>query len=217
MSRAVLPRPVVAVGLASSDPWLLRRLRAAVSAPMRVVLEAAGAAEVVTMARVHRPVLLLLDSRLPGGVVQATRTLADSSLGAVIVITADDAPDEPLLLRSLRAGAVGLLPASTPAHRMTSAMNGVLHGEAALPRTQVRVLLAEFAARPGRTVAVSGRSVHLTQRELDVLRLLRLRHSTTSIAHRLGIADTTVRTHVAGLQRKVRVSSRGELLDALAG
>lgn len=213
--RAPLASREVLVGLASADDRLLDRFRLAVSAPMRVGVEAGDADTLVRRARRDPLDLLLLDSGLPGGVVQATRSVADEGLGAVVVVTAADDPDESLMLRVLRAGAVGLLPASTPVDRLASAMNGVLRGEAALPRTHVRVLLAEFHARPGRSVAVSGRRVHLTQRELEVLQLLRLQHSTTSIAHRLGIADTTVRTHVAGLQRKARVSSRRDLLAAL--
>ena len=215
--RAPLAAREVVVGLASPDARLVDRLRGAVRAPMRVGVVAGDAGEVVRLARREPMDLVLLDSRLPGGVVQATRRVADEGLGAVVVVTTADDADESLMLRVLRAGAVGLLPASTPVDRLASAMNGVLRGEAALPRAHVRVLLAEFHARPGRSVSVSGRRVHLTRRELEVLQLLRLQHSTTSIAHRLGIADTTVRTHVAGLQRKARVSSRGELLATLTG
>lgn len=208
-------RPV-AVALASRNRLLVQRLRASITPPMQVVHEATSVGEIVALARLDPPDLVLLDVDLPGGVVEAVRELADRELGTVVVIT-DDTPDDTVILRILRAGAAGLLPASTPAARLGHALSGVLRGEAALPRTQVGVLLAEFQARPGRTVIVRGRRVRLTPRELEVLQHLRHRRGTSAIAALLGIAPTTVRTHVAALLRKARVGSREELVRALAG
>jgi len=204
----------VRVGLASTQLLLIRRLRAAIGGPMQVVLEAHDATEILALARQAPPDLMLLDGQLPR-VEEVIRTLVDHALGTVVVITRDNDPDEAFLMRVLRAGASGFMPAATPTGRFTAALQGVLRGEAALPRSHVGLLLAEFQARPGRALSVRGRRIHLTQREMEVLRLLRQGHTTASIAHRLSIGGTTVRTHLAALQRKARVSSRAELLLAL--
>lgn len=206
----------VTVGLASRHPLMIRRLRGAIGGPMQVVLEAHAGAEIIALARQAPVDLLLIDGQLPGGVEDVIRTLVEQALGTVVVITRDNDPDEAFLMRVLRAGAAGFLPATTPAGRLTAALQGVLRGEAALPRSHVGLLLAEFQARPGRALSLRGRRIHITQRELEVLRLLRQGHTTARIAHRLSIGGTTVRTHLASLQRKARVSSRAELLLALA-
>lgn len=203
------------VAFATADPALAHRLRAALSGAMTVVGESSDATGLPAVADAAGADLVLVDDRLPAA-VEATGQIVERALAAVVVLTADEALDEAQMLRALRAGASGLLPVSTPDASLQAALAGVLRGEAALPRTHVRVLLSEFQGRPGRDLTVRGRQVHLTQRELEVLRLLQLSHSTTSIADRLGIAATTVRTHVAALQRKARVSDRRELLDVLA-
>ncbi len=203
------------VALASADPLLVDRLRTTLPAPLAVVGQAADAAAAVAVARRTRPGLVLLDARLPGGAADATRELVDRALGRVVVLSSGDVPDTSVMLAVLRAGACGWLPARTAPARLGSALLGVLRGEAALTRVDTGVLLARYQTDRGRSVAFRGRTVHLTPRELEILQLLRSGHSSSSIAHRLGIAPTTVRTHVAGLQRKFRVSGRSSLVAAL--
>ena len=201
----------VAVALASANRLLVQRLRNGVVSPLSVVGEAAHVREIVALARRDGPDLVLVDVAIPGGVVEATRELVDRALGTVVLV-AGEPPGDALMLRALRAGAVGLIAAATPSARLGPTLLGALRGEAALTRTQVGRLLSEFQARPGRSVVSRGRRVHLTQRELEVFQHLRANRGTAATANLLGIAPTTVRTHVASLLRKARVSTREELV-----
>jgi DNA-binding NarL/FixJ family response regulator len=167
----------------------------------------------VSAARRHRPVLTLVDVTLPGGAVRTTEALISEDLGRVVLLTATPEPFDDLL-RALRAGASGYVSVSSGVDRLAATLLGVLRGEAALPRAAVGELLAEFQARPGRDLALPGRQrVHLTQREQEVLRLLRSGFSTSQIAHRLGVEAVTVRSHILALKHKLRSPTRKSLIE----
>ena len=94
--------------------------------------------------------------------------------------------------------------------RLGAALRGVLSGEAALPRALVARLIGEFRAverRPSLPF-VRERGAKLTTREWEVLDLLRDGSTTAAIAHRLGVADVTVRRHVSAILAKLRLPDR---------
>jgi DNA-binding NarL/FixJ family response regulator len=101
--------------------------------------------------------------------------------------------------------------------RLPLALMGVLDGEAALPRRLVSLLIEEFRERKRRRriPLVGRRSVELTDREWEVLELMREGASTEEIAARLFISPVTVRTHVSAILRKLHVPSREAAVELL--
>ena len=179
--------------------------------------EAADASEAVAAARRERPDVCLLDIHMPGDGIRAAEAIArELPETAVVMLTVSRADDD--LFDALRAGASGYLLKDIDPARLPLALHGVLAGEAALPRRLVALLIEEFRERRRRRrIPLLGRrSVELTDRESEVLDLMRDGSSTEEIAARLFISPVTVRTHVSAILRKLQVPTRAaavELLD----
>jgi two-component system nitrate/nitrite response regulator NarL len=174
-----------------------------------VVAEAPNADAAVDGALRERPDVCVLDIEMPGsGIVAAARISEQLPATAVVMLTVSR--DDEHLFASLRAGAVGYLLKDMDPSRLGAALRGVLGGEAALPRTLVARLIGEFRSverRPSLPF-VRERGAKLTAREWEVLQLLRDGMTTAAIAHRLGVADVTVRRHVSAILAKLRLPDR---------
>ncbi|NLF14618.1 MAG: response regulator transcription factor, partial [Anaerolineaceae bacterium] len=105
---------------------------------------------------------------------------------------------------ALKAGALGYLLKDSGPEELVQAIRQVYRGECSLHPSIARRLLVELAA-PGQQEAMSG---ILTNRELDVLRLVAQGWSNRDIAEGLGIGEATVRTHVSSILSKLNVGSR---------
>jgi DNA-binding NarL/FixJ family response regulator len=121
------------------------------------------------------------------------------------------------LFDALEAGALGYLLKDTSPARLPDALRAVLRGEAALPAHLVTKVVAEFRdRRRRRRVPLPGRKpVELTDRERDVLMMMREGLTTAEMAERLFVAPVTIRTHVAAILRKLRVSDRRSAVELL--
>lgn len=125
------------------------------------------------------------------------------------------APDEEELLDCLRAGASGYLPRDAEPDALGRAVHAVHAGEGAFPRAMVAKILTDLSRRePGRP-RLDREHGHLTEREWDVLELLREGLNTGEIADRLYISPGTVRSHVAALLHKLEVPSRDAAVKLL--
>jgi DNA-binding NarL/FixJ family response regulator len=181
-----------------------------------VCAEAANAASAVEAALRERPEVCLLDINMPGNGIQAaeaiTREVPDS---AVVMLTVSRTDVD--LFDALRAGASGYLLKDIDPVRLPLALHGVLEGEAALPRRLVALLIEEFRdrRRRRRIPLVGRRSVELTDREWQVLELMREGLATEEIATRLFISGVTVRTHVSAILRKLQVPTREAAVELL--
>ncbi|HSC92582.1 MAG TPA: response regulator transcription factor [Gaiellaceae bacterium] len=171
---------------------------------------ASDAAEAVDAAARERPDLCVLDIRMPGsGIAAAWEITARLPTTKVVMLTVSRDDDD--LLAALRAGASGYLLKDTDPNRLPHALEDVLAGEAAIPRTLVAKLVREFRERgPRRRAVLAGEP--LTSREWEVLELLRDALSTAEIAERLVLTQATVRSHVAAILRKLRVPDRAALV-----
>ena len=171
--------------------------------------EAADAAGAVAAALEARPDVCLLDVRMPGGGVGAaweiSARLPDTKI-VMLTVSRDDAD----LFAALRAGASGYLLKDIDPDRLPDALASVVAGEGALPGSLVARLVNEFRDRGPRRRAVLSPSPGepLTSREWQVLELMRDGLTTAQIADRLVISRATVRSHVAGILRKLRVPDR---------
>jgi DNA-binding NarL/FixJ family response regulator len=203
--------------LADDHPAARAGVRAAlVSAGFDVCTDVPDAQSAVDAAVALRPDVALLDVHMPGSGIWAAREIAARLPDTAIVMLTISRDDEDLF-DALRAGASGYLLKDMDAARLGSALEGVLAGEAAIPRSLTARLIEEFRGRGTRRLPFAGeRGPELTPREWEVLDLMRDGLSTSEIAERLFVSQVTVRRHVSGILRKLRVSSREEALQHVA-
>ena len=180
-----------------------------------VCVEAANAADSVAAAERERPDVCVLDVHMPGdGIVAAAEITARFPEIAVVMLTVSDSDDH--LFAALRAGAQGYLLKDMDPDRLPLALEGVLAGEAALPRALVARVLDEFRARRRRRrLLPGGRGATLTDREWETLELLAAGLSTAETAERLLVAPVTVRRHAGSIVKKLDVPDRVSLLRLL--
>jgi DNA-binding NarL/FixJ family response regulator len=177
-----------------------------------VVAEAVDARSAVKAALEHRPDLCLLDVYMPGKGIAAAELAELLPEMPIVMLTVSDTSED--LFEALRAGACGYLLKDTDPQRLPFALGAVLDGEAPLPRVLTARLITEFRrrGRERRIPSAEGGLVTLSERESEVLDLLRTELTTKQIAHRLGISPVTVRRHISELLRKLQVSDRDEAL-----
>lgn len=174
-----------------------------------VVAEVGDARKAIDAALEHAPDVALLDIHMPGSGIAAaseiSRRLPDT---AIVMLTASRDDDD--LFEALRAGASGYLLKDMDPDRLGPALRGVIAGEAALPRSLMAKVVGEFRSKPRRRIGLKSQNAtaRLTSREAEVLNLLSLGMSTEQIAERLFVGKVTVRTHVAAILKKLRVTDR---------
>lgn len=182
-----------------------------------VVGETVDAAGAVRAAQAARPDVCLLDARLPGA-IDAVRQIA-ASAPATCVLVLLETSDDTLLVEALRAGAAGCLYRETGPEALGRAVRATLDGEAPLPRAAARRVIEELRLRASerRIRTVGGTWTRLSQRESQVLELMRQQLTTGEIAEQLGISAVTVRRHVSGTMRRLGVHDRDTAVRLAAG
>ena len=180
-----------------------------------VVAEACTAQQAIDCAKELQPDVCLLDIHMPGSGISAadaiTKALPDC---AVVMLTFSRDDDD--LFDAIRAGARGYLLKDMNPDRLGAALNGVLQGEGALPRSLLARVLEEFQGRSRRKVFVrSQRPTSLTSREWEIMELLRQGLSTEEVAGRLFVSPGTVRVHVSSVLKKLRVPDRTTAIQML--
>ena len=179
---------------------------------IEVVGEAADGRAALDAAARLRPDVIVMDLRMPvmDGVEATRRLNAAPSPPRVLVLTTFDADE--YVVEALRAGASGfLLKDVTPAD-FVSALRLVAAGDALLAPSVTRRLLDKFRDRlpaPADT-ARHERLKELTERELEVLRLLARGLSNREIADELVVAEPTVKTHVSHVLDKLELRDRAQ-------
>jgi DNA-binding NarL/FixJ family response regulator len=180
---------------------------------MQVVAEATNGREAVDLVRRTLPHVVLMDIRMPvlDG-LEATRLIcADEQLAAtrVLVLTTFDLDD--YVYGALRAGASGFLLKDTRPRDLLQAIETVAAGDALLAPSITRRLIAEFAARRDPAQPATALA-ELTERELEIMRLVAEGLSNAEIAGRLVISPLTAKTHVSNVLRKVGCRDRAALV-----
>jgi DNA-binding NarL/FixJ family response regulator len=160
------------------------------------------ALNIVNEVKIHKPSLVLLDINMPGinGIEALSRLSKEFPDIPVIMLTAFD--DEEKILGALRNGARGYLLKSTPPDKLIQLMRESIEGHVPLTNQVADKLLNHFK-KPIRTHS----DYNLTEREIDVLRLLVKGDSYNEIASILMISYETVRTHIKHLYVKLDVSN----------
>ena len=199
--------------LVDDQPLLRTGFRMILSAEsdLRVVGEAGDGASAVELARRLRPDVVLMDIRMPGmDGIQATRALAGPGVEepVKVLILTTFGLDE-YVVESLRAGASGFLLKDAPPEDLVEAIRIVAAGEALLAPSVTRRLLDRVASRlpPANEDTIPALS-QLTEREMEVLKLMARGMSNAEIAEKLVVSETTVKTHVSRVLAKLDLRDR---------
>jgi DNA-binding NarL/FixJ family response regulator len=197
------------VVVADDEPLVRQGLRMVLDLDpgLEIVAEAGDGVEAVALAREHRPDLVLLDIRMPrlDGIEATRRICADPALPHTRAVVLTTFADDSLLVAAVRAGASGYLLKSMPPEDIRSAVRAAASGQTTVAPRLVERLLREYAERQ---VPPSPELTRLTDRETDVLREIATGRSNAEIAARLFVSEGTVKTHVAGILRKLDVRDR---------
>jgi DNA-binding NarL/FixJ family response regulator len=179
-----------------------------------VVGEASDGAEAVAQAELLRPDIVLMDVQMPReNGVQATAAITARGLPCrVIILTTFDYED--YVFEAIKAGAMGYLLKDTPAAELAATIRRIHAGESFIqPKVATKVLL-ELGRRgpaPGGAPDAGDRAAdpaQLSEREVDVLRLLAHGASNREIADRLVLAEGTVKNHVSSILAKLHAANR---------
>lgn len=177
-----------------------------------VVGEAADGLEAVEMVERCKPDVILMDIRMPrmDGVEATARILADhptdGSNPRILVLTTFDLDD--YVYAVLRSGASGFLLKDAPAEQLIDAVRVVHRGDALLSPSVTRRLIEEVTRRPDLTrTSVPGLD-DLTERELEVLKLVARGLSNSEVAERLYLGEATVKTHLGRVLSKLNLRDR---------
>jgi DNA-binding NarL/FixJ family response regulator len=198
-------RPTVLV--VGKDDWKRAGVRVALRSTANCV-EARTATEAAEVATRVMPEVCLVSADDESGMTLVSH-VADAVPSARVIVLASS-PREDQLLDAVRAGAVGYLSDEVDPARLPHVVRGVLHGEAAIPRTFVTRILDELRERRRRRLQLQGAAgpIELTVREWQVLDELRRGATTKEIARQLEISDVTVRRHIGALIKKLGVPNR---------
>jgi len=183
----------------------------------RVILESEGDIEVVAEARdgheairqaaLVKPQVVLMDIRMPelDGLAATERILEQPDPPTIVVLTTFDQNE--YIYRALRAGAAGFLLKDAPSSRLVAAVRAAATGDSLIEPSITQRLVERFA-EPERAPGTPAQLAQLTERELDVLRLVARALSNAEIAEEMTIAETTVKTHVARILTKLGIRDR---------
>jgi two-component system, NarL family, response regulator NreC len=171
---------------------------------IEVVAEASDVESAMRAVRGYHPDVLVLDLNMPGepSLEAIPRMVAEAPETAIVVLTMQQ--DPAFAREALRAGARGYV--------LKEAADAELVQAVRLAREGRTYLNPELGARMAAEPPPSGPPDNLTERELEVLRLIALGHTNTEIAGQLYLSVRTVESHRAHIQQKVRRSTRAELV-----
>jgi NarL family two-component system response regulator LiaR len=176
---------------------------------LEVVAEAGDGEEAVRLASDLKPDVAIIDVAMPklDGIEATRRIKALCPAVAVLVLSAYD--DDQFVFGLLEAGAAGYLLKSVRGHEIVDAIRAVDAGESVLHPSVARKVLNRFASVSSRAQRKKPLEL-LTDREMEVLKLVTKGLSNKDIADGLSLSVRTVQGHLANIFNKLRVSSRTE-------
>ena len=173
---------------------------------IEVVAEASNGVEAVDKAARFHPTVVLMDIRMPelDGLEATRRILAADDSARILILTTFDLDE--YVYEALRAGASGFVLKDDPPEQLLAAIRIVAAGEALLSPAITKRVIKQFA-RISHPVPPRGLD-NLTERELDVFRLIARGLSNAEIGRELYISDTTVKTHTTHILQKLNLRDR---------
>ena len=175
---------------------------------IEVVGEAGNGREAIELARELEPDVVLMDIRMPelDGLEATRRLLAGDGGPRVLIVTTFDADE--YVYAAMRAGASGFVLKDLRPEGLAEAVRVVATGEALLAPAITRRLIEQFVRRPPPGAARPAELDALTDREVEVLRLVARGLSNGEIASSLFLSEATVKTHLTHILTKLGVRDR---------
>ncbi|MFC7504257.1 response regulator [Nocardioides sp. CPCC 206347] len=194
------------------DQELFRRgltMLLGIEAGIEVVGEAGDGAEGVALAISTVPDVVLLDVRMPkqSGIEACVAIKEAVPMTKIIMLTVSD--DEADLYEAVKSGASGYLLKDSSIEEVAQGIRVVADGQSLISPSMAAKLIDEFKtmSTPERT---AGTALKLTERELEVLRLVARGLSNRDVASQLAISENTVKNHVRNILEKLQLHSRME-------
>ena len=198
--------------LVVDDQELFRRgitMLLAAEPGIEVVGEAGDGIEGVELAESSAPDVVLLDVRMPrrSGIEACVEIKQAVPSAKILMLTMSD--EEADLYEAVKSGASGYLLKDSSIEEVAQAIRVVADGQSLISPSMAVKLIDEFKqmSKPERE---QGPALRLTERELDVLRLVAKGLSNRDVAHRLAISENTVKNHVRNMLEKLQLHSRME-------
>jgi DNA-binding NarL/FixJ family response regulator len=176
-------------------------------ADMKVVAQAGDGSKAVNLARMHRPDIILMDIKMPemDGVEAARRITAELPETGIIILTMYRRDD--YVFEAIKAGARGYLLKEAELDELLTAIHAVARGEAVIDPAIASRVLAEFR-QPQETEKTSESA--LSDRDVDILRLVAQGLSNQEIGEHLFISEKTVRNRLSLVFRQLHLKNRTE-------
>ncbi|HKF14517.1 MAG TPA: response regulator transcription factor [Gaiellaceae bacterium] len=173
---------------------------------VEVVAEASNGLEAVDKAARFQPDVALMDIRMPelDGLEATRRILAADETARILILTTFDLDE--YVYEALRAGASGFVLKDDPPEQLLGAIRVVAGGDALLSPAITKRVIKRFARVP--QPSPPKELEELTERELDVFRLISRGLSNAEIGQELYITDTTVKTHITHILQKLNLRDR---------
>jgi DNA-binding NarL/FixJ family response regulator len=168
---------------------------------MMVVAEATNGRDAVDLWRKHRPAVSLLDLRMPvlDGVAAIDAIRQEDESAQIVVLTTYDSDND--ICRAIKAGTKGYLLKDARREELLDCIRKVSKGTTCIPNEMMQKLITGFQREP------------LTEREIEVLRLVAAGKSNREIGQKLFISESTVKGHLHNLFSKLSVLSRTEAIS----
>jgi NarL family two-component system response regulator LiaR len=194
------------VVIADDHPVVRQGLRAflQLQEDLDILGEAGNGLEAVAQVKKLRPDVILLDlvmPRLAG--VDAIRQIREANPATKVIVLTTYADDEKVF-PAVKAGAAGYLLKDVEPRELAEAIRTVYRGQGPLHPSIASKLMREYAGEQERVDAVEA----LTEREMDVLRLIAQGRSNREIAKEFVLSEKTVKTHVSNILAKLRLADR---------
>jgi DNA-binding NarL/FixJ family response regulator len=204
----------ITVVLADDQALVRRGFRLILEAEpdIEVVAEAEDGQQAIDAVRRHRPAIVLMDIQMPGlDGLEATRRILGQSGNQTRVLILTTFERDDYVFEALQIGASGFLLKTAPPEELLTAVRVVSRGEALLSPSVTRRVIQEVT-RHQRRAPRSPDLDRLTQRELEVLRLLAEGRSNAEIAAELYLSEATVKTHTSSILSKLGLRDRVQVV-----
>lgn len=174
---------------------------------LELVAEAGDGVEAVSKAHALKPDVILLDMMMPrkDGLGAIEEIMKDQPNARILVLTSFAEDDK--VFPAIKAGALGYLLKDSSPQELLQAIRNVHQGDASLHPTIARKLMRELKQPPSLPPTTNP----LTEREVDVLRLVAQGLSNDDIAEKLVVSERTVRTHVSHILDKLHLANRTQM------